>query len=129
VLIILAILSDEEATELASLAQDLGMDVLMETHTEGEVARATAIPHDLLGINNRNLKNFATDEAVALGLSGRSASDKPVVAESGLKSPEAICRNWQAGVRRFLVGEAFVRAGDPEATVRSYCEAVTAVAP
>jgi indole-3-glycerol phosphate synthase len=120
VLLILAILSDAEATRLAESAKALGMDVLAETHTAEEIRRARDhVPYDLLGINNRNLKTFDTDAQTTFDLAGDAPLDT-LVAESGLHSPDVIADFLDAGICRFLIGEAFVRAADPQAQVASF---------
>ncbi len=123
ILLIMAILSDSQAAELADLAHELGMDVLAETHNAAEIERAVEhVDFDLIGINNRNLKTFATSEKVTLELAELVPDRDRLVAESGLQSPAAVRRLWGRRIRRFLVGEAFVRAEDPEAAVRSFVE-------
>lgn len=120
VLLILAILSDAQVTALAETAHALGMDVLAETHTADEIKRARDhVPFDLLGINNRNLKTFDTNAQTTFDLAGDAAVDT-LVAESGLHTPDVIADFLDAGIRRFLIGEAFVRADDPQATVASF---------
>jgi indole-3-glycerol phosphate synthase len=120
VLLILAILSDKQVTVLAETAHALGMDVLAETHTADEIKRARDhVPYDLLGINNRNLKTFETNAQTTFDLAGDLPAES-LVAESGLHSPDVIADFLDAGIRRFLIGEAFVRAPDPEATVASF---------
>ena len=77
------------------------------------------MPFTLLGINNRNLKNFTTSLDVALELASLVPARDQVVAESGLKSAADLQRCCAAGVRRFLIGETLVRSPDPAATVRA----------
>jgi indole-3-glycerol phosphate synthase len=121
ILIIMAILTDTEAARLTELARSLNMDVLAETHTPDEVKRAVDhVDFSLIGINNRNLKTFETNEQVTMDLAECVPERAKLVAESGLHSPAAISRFWDCGVRRFLVGEAFVRSADPAATVASF---------
>jgi indole-3-glycerol phosphate synthase len=123
ILLIMAILSDEQASALADLVHELGMTVLAETHSVAEIQRAVDhVDYDLIGINNRNLKTFETSEKVTLELAEMVPDRDKLVAESGLHSPDAIRRLWHQDIRRFLIGEAFVRAEDPEATVRSFVE-------
>lgn len=120
VLLILAILSDAQVAALAESAKKLGMDVLVETHTADEIKRARDhVAFDLLGINNRNLKTFDTDARTTFDLAAET-SVNTLVAESGLHSPDVIADFLDAGIRRFLIGEAFVRSADPQATVASF---------
>lgn len=126
ILLIMSILSDAEARELAELTHALGMDVLAETHSAEEVERAVAhVPYDLIGVNNRNLNTFSTDEATARDLAAAIPDRSLLVAESGLHSSDAIRRNWRQDIRLFLIGEAFVRAADPAATVRDFAQALS----
>lgn len=127
ILVILAILDDPDAAALTTLARNLGMDVLVETHTEEEVRRAVAhCDFSLLGINNRDLKTFKTDLAVTEQLAEAAPDRDRLVAESGLHHPEDVQRLWTCGVRRFLIGEAFVRSGRPAETVHQFVSACTA---
>ncbi len=123
VLLIMACLTDELASTLADAAHSLGMEVLCETHNEDEIKRALDhVDFDLIGVNNRNLKTFHTSWEVTLELAEQVPDRTKLVAESGLHSPDAIRRLWSEEIRRFLIGEAFVRSDDPEATVRSFIQ-------
>lgn len=115
VLLIVAALGDPALEELCVLAMELGMDVLVEVHDETELERALATPATLIGINNRDLRTFDTRLAVTETLAPRVPSDRIVVAESGIAEPADVARLRDAGVRAFLVGEAFMRADDPGA--------------
>lgn len=126
VLLIMAILSNPQAREFSQLAHELGMDVLAETHSQEEVERAlTHVEYDLLGINNRDLKNFATNQQTTFDLATLAPAGTHIVAESGLKNPADIAAYADAGIRRFLIGETFVRAHNPEATVRAFVGAAS----
>lgn len=130
ILLIMAVLSDREAAQLAELAHQLGMDVLAETHNTDEIRRAVdAVPYDLIGVNNRNLKTFETRVETTLELAEAIPDWDQLVAESGLHEPETLARYWRSGIRRFLVGEAFVRADDPVAKVRSFATATGSFTP
>lgn len=123
VLLIMSILSDDEATALCSRAHELGLDVLAETHTREEIERALAhVDFDLIGINNRNLKTFDTRTEHTIELAVLVPDREQLVAESGLRSPDDISALRQHDIHRFLVGEAFVRHDDPAAAVRSFVE-------
>jgi len=115
ILLIVAILGDTALRELALLAGELGMDVLAEVHTAEELERALPLGTPLIGINNRNLRTFETTLETTLGLLPRVPSDRTVVTESGILSPEDVDRMRAHGVNAFLVGEAFMRAPDPGA--------------
>ena len=115
ILLIVAALDDALLAELASLASDLGMDVLVEVHDAAELDRALALNTPLIGINNRNLRNFETRLETTLDLLTRIPADRIVVTESGIHAPTDVTRMRARGVHAFLVGEAFMRAEDPGA--------------
>jgi len=115
ILLIVAALGDAALLELALLAAELDLDVLVEVHDEGELERALDIPAPLIGINNRNLRTFETDLDTTLHLRGRVGDERVLVTESGIHAPGDVARMREAGVGAFLVGEAFMRAPDPGA--------------
>ena len=118
ILLIMASLDDATATELATLAHKLGMDVLVEVHDRAELDRALAIPGDLVGINNRNLKTLKVDLQTTVDLAPLVPADRLLVAESGLDSREDLARMAAVGARCFLIGESFMRQPDVAAAVR-----------
>lgn len=113
ILLIVAALGDAMLGELAALAADLGMDVLVEVHNGKELERALQFPVPLLGINNRDLKSFDTDTATTLGLLPNIPSDRLVITESGIRSRAEVLRMRRSGVHGFLIGEACMLADDP----------------
>lgn len=113
VLLIVAALGDLQLDELAGLAEELGMDALIEAHDGRELERALATPAALIGINNRDLNTFATSLQTTLDLRGRVPQDRVLITESGIHSRADVERMRMAGVNAFLVGEAFMRADDP----------------
>ena len=119
ILLILAALEDGPARELATLAADWGMDVLIEVHDRAELERAaTALDCKLVGINNRNLKTLDVDLATAEALAPLVPPGALVVAESGLGRRADLDRLAAAGVRAFLVGESLMREADVTAATR-----------
>ena len=118
ILLIMAVLSDAEAAELAAAAGELGLDVLAEIHDATELDRALRLPVRLIGINNRNLKTLETDLRTAETLAPEVPGDRIVVAESGIRRPEDLDRLAAAGTRCFLVGETLMRQGDVAAATR-----------
>ena len=101
--------------ELAAIATDLGMAVLVEVHNSVELDRALELKTPLIGINNRNLHTFETRLDVTLGLLKRIPPDRIVITESGILQPADVSLMRDNGVDCFLVGEAFMRAPDPGA--------------
>ena len=119
VLLILAALSDAQASELESCARDFGMAVLIEVHDETELERAMELKSKLIGVNNRNLKTLKTDLAVTERLAARVPEDRVLVAESGLKTPSDLARMAECGAKRFLIGESLLRQSDLESATRT----------
>ena len=113
ILLILKVLDDTHAKDLAQLATELGMAVLLETHDKHELDRALNLPSPLIGINNRDLRNFKTDLNTTLSLHHRVPSDRIVVTESGIYTKEDVLLMRRNSVHTFLVGEAFMRVSDP----------------
>ena len=108
---------DGRLLELHALARDLRLDVLVEVHDRGELERALALQDVLLGINNRNLRSLAVDVATTRELLP-DVGGRPVVSESGLDDADVIAALVAEGVYGFLIGEALMRADDPEQRLR-----------
>ena len=119
ILLIAACLAQGEMRELERLAHELGMAVLVEVHDGAELEAALRLETPLIGINNRNLKTFETRLETTLELLPRVPQNRIVITESGILSSDDVSRMREAGVRAFLVGEAFMRAADPGAALRS----------
>jgi len=113
ILLIVACLDDNQMRELNDLAQDLGMDVLIEVHDAEELLRALPLGNRLIGINNRNLRSFEVSLDTTLDLLQQIPDDHIVVTESGIHTPDDVTRMRDNQVNAFLVGEAFMRAEDP----------------
>src|SRR6056300_357973 len=113
ILLIAACLEDQQMADLNALAQELGMDVLIEVHDGEELERTLPLGNRLLGINNRNLHNFEVTLQTTLDLLVRIPDDYLVVTESGILAPEDVALMRENQVNAFLVGEAFMRADDP----------------
>lgn len=115
ILLIVAALGDTQMRELAALARDLGLDVLVEVHDGEELERALQVDTPLIGINNRDLRTFDVRLQTTLELLDRIPKDRVTVTESGIQSPTDVALMREHGVNAFLVGEAFMRAPDPGA--------------
>jgi len=124
VLIIMASLSDVEASELERVAFDLGLDVLVEVHDRHELTRALSLRTRMIGINNRNLKSLSVDLGTTEQLSRLMPGDRLRVSESGLSTPVDLARMARAGARCFLIGEALMRQQDVAAATRSLLSVV-----
>ena len=113
ILLIVACLEDTQMHELNDLAQQLGMDVLVEVHDGEELQRALAMPGRMVGINNRNLRTFDVSLQTTLDLLDSIPEDRLVVTESGIHAPADVQLMRDNQVNAFLVGEAFMRAAEP----------------
>lgn len=118
ILLIMAGIEDSQAAELAATAHDWGMDVLVEVHNAEELDRALEVDGDLIGINNRNLKTLTVDLATTEELAPRVPSDRVLVCESGLFTPDDLVRMSGVGARCFLIGESLMRQDDIAGAVR-----------
>jgi indole-3-glycerol phosphate synthase len=119
ILLIAACLSFNEMKELEALANALGMAVLVEVHDGAELDAALELRTPLVGVNNRDLRTFDTRLETTLRLLERLPKDRIPVTESGIRSAADVKRMRAHGVNAFLVGEAFMRAADPGAELRS----------
>ncbi len=118
ILLIAAMLERTQIEELAGIARELYLDVLLEVHDEGELATANATDCPLIGINNRNLRTFVTDLATTERLIPLIPDDRFVVAESGINTRGDILRLQTAGAHGFLIGESLMREEDFGAKLR-----------
>jgi indole-3-glycerol phosphate synthase len=112
ILLIAAMLELNQLRDLAALAGELQLDVLLEVHDERELEMALNTDCELIGINNRSLHTFATDLATTERLAVMIPDNRLVVAESGINSRADIERLQQAGAKAFLIGESLVREAD-----------------
>jgi indole-3-glycerol phosphate synthase len=113
ILLIVACLDDQQMQDLAKLAEDLGMDVLVESHDAQELARALKLSTPLVGINNRNLHTFDLTLQTTFDLLAMMPEDRMVITESGIHTPADVMLMQNKNVNAFLVGESFMRASDP----------------
>jgi indole-3-glycerol phosphate synthase len=118
VLLVVGAMDQRELAQLYREAHALDLDAVVEIHTEDELERALELDADVLGINNRDLEDFSVDIQRTFDLLADIPAGKVVVSESGIQSRNQIEELEQVGVDAVLVGEALMRAPDPEAAVR-----------
>jgi len=111
ILLIAAILETNQMQEYKHQAAELGMDSLVEVHDEKETEKALEAGSDLIGVNNRNLKDFSMDLETTFRLKNMIPADIPVVSESGLKTKDDFLRLRNEGIAAALIGETLMRAG------------------
>lgn len=112
ILLIMAALGDGQAAEIEAVAVELGMDVLVEVHDEGEFERALKLRSRLIGVNNRDLRDFSVDVTRSYQIATIAPADVMLVAESGLTSRADLDAMADNGIHRFLIGEALMRQDD-----------------
>ena len=115
VLLITAILDDAQMHDFYQLARELQLDVLVETHDEKEIERAMKIDPRIIGVNNRNLKDFSITLENTKRLRKYVPQDKVFIAESGIMGDEDVAFLKEVGVDGFLIGRAFMEAENPKA--------------
>ena len=123
VLLIAACLSKQDCKRLMNKAHQLGLEVLLEMHSEQELEYAELDP-DLCGINNRNLGSFVTDVDNSFRLAELLPHDAVKVSESGISNPETVRALRQAGFRGFLIGETFMKTADPGQALKELIERI-----
>jgi indole-3-glycerol phosphate synthase len=119
ILIIMAAVSDAQASELEDAARHWNMDVLLEVHDLPELERAARLKSGLIGINNRNLHTFDVSLDTTRRLARYVPADRMIVAESGLYTAEDLADLARYGARCFLIGESLMRQPDVEAATRA----------
>lgn len=124
VLLIAAALDDDALTKLRATAEDrLGLDAVVEVHTSEELRRAVVAGATLIGVNNRDLRTFRTSLETSERLIAEASRDQIMISESGLQNPKSLWHLRALGFRGFLIGEALMRAPDPEAALRDFIAA------
>jgi indole-3-glycerol phosphate synthase len=113
ILLIAACLDDAQMADMEAVARSLDMAVLVEVHDRAELDRALKLKTRLVGINNRNLKTFEVSLQTTLDMLPHVPTDRLLVTESGIQTPDDVRRMREAKVHAFLVGEAFMRADEP----------------
>lgn len=123
VLLIAACLTKQRCRDLIERAHSLGLEVLLEMHSEPELEYADLNP-DLCGINNRNLGSFVTDVNNSFRLASKLPADAVKVSESGISDPATVSALRQAGFRGFLIGENFMKAPDPGLSLAGFIKSI-----
>jgi indole-3-glycerol phosphate synthase len=114
ILLIAACLTKEEAARFAAIAHELGLEVLLEIHSERELDYLTAaVDVDVVGVNNRDLTRFVTDVEISMQLADKIPAGYVRISESGISDPQTVRNLRQAGYRGFLMGENFMKTPDP----------------
>ncbi len=113
ILIIVSALDPSAIRGLFEAAQSLGLESILEVHTEAELDLALGCPGGIIGVNSRDLKTLKTDLAVAVRLARHIPAGRVSIAESGIRTGDDIARLQDAGYAGFLIGESLLRHGRP----------------
>lgn len=125
ILLIAACLTPEEVKRLGGAARQMGLEVLLEIHNEAELEHICD-EVDMVGVNNRNLKNFEVSIDTSLGLIGKIPREKPAIAESGISEVDTIVTLRDAGFSGFLIGENFMKQPDPSIAFADFSDQLKA---
>jgi indole-3-glycerol phosphate synthase len=120
VLLIVATLTDQQLQEFLKLADDLGLAALVEVHNQTELERALDANAKIIGVNNRNLKDFTVDLNNSLKLRPAVPDNIPFITESGIKTTDDIKRLKDAHVNGVLIGETFMKANDRKKIINEF---------
>lgn len=118
ILLIAAILVQEQLRDYLQMAAELGIDVLVEVHNEKELEKSLAAGSRIIGINNRDLRDFTVDLATTLRLRQEIPDAIPVVSESGIRNRDDIRTLQDRGITAVLIGESLMRSDDRAAALR-----------
>lgn len=124
VLLIAADLTKAECKSLAKIAHDLGLETLLETHSESEL-EYVGDNIDMVGVNNRNLGTFHTDVQNSYRLASLLPKEYLLVSESGISNPQTVRELREAGFRGFLIGETFMKTPNPGEALKDFIDAIT----
>ena len=113
ILLIVAILDEKQLKEYLDIAHSIGLGCLVEAHDENEVKTAIKIGAKVIGVNNRNLKDFTIDMNNSIRLRNLAPRDVKFVSESGIKTREDIVKLENNNVDAVLIGETLMRSADP----------------
>ena len=124
ILLIAAVLEDGEIEYLTGVAKAQGLEVLLEIHSKMELEHKFCEFVDMIGINNRNLGTFAVDVNLSISLAGDIPESFVKVSESGIGDPETVLRLRNGGFAGFLIGETFMKTGQPEKACEEFISAL-----
>jgi indole-3-glycerol phosphate synthase len=122
ILLIAAVLTQQQIKDLSLRAKELNLEVLLEVHNEAELYKALMPSLDMIGVNNRNLKTFKVDLKNSQNLSNIIPDDFVKVSESGISSVEAINDLKHYGYQGFLIGENFMKSENPGQSAKDFIE-------
>lgn len=123
ILLIAECLEANELSNLAKRAKDLGLEVLMEIHSEKQLAKANCYV-DIIGVNNRDLETFTVDIHTSLNLVDKIPNDFAKISESGISNAQTVVRLNQAGFKGFLIGEHFMKTENPGRSCKLFIEEI-----
>ena len=127
ILLIAAVLTEEQLIYLANSAKSLGMDVLLEVHNEEELKKSLKVNADMIGVNNRNLKTFEVSIDNSKKLAKLIPDEFVKVSESGISNTEAIADLKNYGYEGFLIGENFMKTDDPGASAKEFIRTLKSI--
>tara|TARA_B110000196_G_C21056390_1_gene620064 strand:+ start:705 stop:1175 length:471 start_codon:yes stop_codon:yes gene_type:complete len=110
ILLIISILTNNEIKEFIEIAEDIGIDCIIETHNKNEVSRAIEINYPIIGINNRNLNTLSINTENILSICKNIPKDFIIIGESGIKSKNEIIKYNELGIFNFLIGESILKS-------------------
>ena len=116
--LIAAILDQVQSNDFRNMAEGLGMDVRVEVHDETELEKSLAAGSSLIGINNRNLRDFSVDLDTTFRLKREIPAHLPVVSESGIRNHDDMLRLQDNRITAALIGETLMRDNDPVAGLK-----------
>jgi indole-3-glycerol phosphate synthase len=122
ILLIAAVLTPSRSVQLADFAHSVGLEVLLEVHNEEELKAHSKVSADLIGVNNRNLKNFEVSIEISKRLSALIPQGKVKVSESGISDPATIVELRKYGYEGFLMGENFMKHSRPNLAAAAFME-------
>ena len=120
ILLIAACLSPKEIEHLAKFTKSLGMEVLLEVHSEEELIPNCFDSIDCVGVNNRNLKDFTVSVELSKTLASKIPAHYLKISESGIEAPETIIELQKYGYKGFLIGESFMKTNNPGAAMKEF---------